>query len=113
MDIEGGRRETTFASSSYRILLSILARDPKRMDDRIKFIVRATKDFPETPEFYAEHAECLAAIKKYAEAIDEMETALKKFASYDSLEPMMFNQKMAEAAKKHLELWRKKLNAEN
>ena len=113
MDIDGGRRETTFASSSYRILLNILARDPKRMDDRIKFIVRATKDFPETPEFYAEHAECLAALKKYAEAIDEMETALKKFASYDSLEPMMFNQKMAEVAKKHLELWRKKLNAEN
>ena len=113
MDIDGGRRETTFASSSYRILLNILARDPNRMNDRLKFIVRAIKDFPETPEFYAEHAECLAAIKKYDEAVDEMETALKKFASYDSLEPMMFNQKMAEMAKKHLELWRKKLNAEN
>ena len=113
MDIDGGRRETTFASSSYRILLSILARDPKRMDDRLKFIVRAINDFPETPEFYAEHAQCLAALGRYAEAIDEIETALKRFASYDSLEPMMFNQNMAEAAKKHLELWRKKLNAEN
>ena len=113
MDIDGGRRETTFASSSYRILLSILARNPKRMADRLKFIVRATKDFPETPEFYAEHAECLASLKRYAEAIEEMETALKKFASYDSLEPTMFSQKMAETAKKRVELWRTKLNAEN
>ena len=113
MDINGGRRETTFASSSYRILLSILARDPKRINDRLKFIERAIKDFPETPEFYAEHAECLAVLKRYAEAIEEMETALKLFASYDSLEPMMFSQDMAEAAKKRLELWRKKINAED
>ena len=113
MDINGGRRETTFASSSYRILLSILARDPKRINDRLKFIERAIKDFPETPEFYAEHAECLAVLKRYAEAIEEMETALKLFASYDILEPMMFSQDMAEAAKKRLELWRKKINAED
>ena len=113
MDINGGRRETTFASSSYRILLSILSKDPKRINDRLKFIERAINDFPETPEFYAEHAECLAVLKKYPEAIEEMETALKRFASYDSLEPMMFNQNMAEAAKKRIELWRKKLNAEN
>ena len=113
MDIEGGRRETTFASSSYRILLNILAKDPKRMEDRMKFVVRATKDFPETPEFFAEHAECLAALKRYGEAADEMENALKRFASYDSLEPMMFSQQMAETAKKRLELWRKKANAEN
>ena len=113
IDIEGGRRETTFASSSYRILLNILAKNPKRMEERIKFVERATKDFPETPEFYAEYAECLAALRIYDKAIDEMETALKKYASYDSLEPMLFSPKMAEAAKKRLELWRKKVNAQN
>ena len=113
MDIEGGRRETTFASSSYRILLNILAKDPKRMEDRMKFVVRSIKDFPETPEFYAEHAECLATLKRYGEAADEMEIALKRFASYDSLEPMLFSQNMAEAAKKRIELWRKKANAKN
>ncbi|MBR2179968.1 MAG: glycosyltransferase [Selenomonadaceae bacterium] len=113
MDIDGGRRETTFASSSYRILLNILAKNPKRMEDRLKFVARAIQDFPETPEFYAEYAECLAAVKRYSEAIEEMEMALNKFVSYDSLEPMMFNEKMAEAAKKRLELWRKKLNAED
>ena len=113
LDIEGGRRDTTFASSSYRILLNILAKDPKRMQERLKFIDRANKDFPETPEFYAEYAECLASLGKYAEAIPKMEEALKRYKSYNSLEPMIFTAKMAEAAAKRLELWRKKVNAQN
>ena len=106
LDIEGGRRDTTFASSSYRILLNILAKDPKRMADRLKYIERANKDFPETPEFYAEHAECLATLGKYGEAIPLMEEALRRHKSYNSLEPMIFSEKMAEAAAKRLELWR-------
>ena len=113
MDIEGGRRETTFASSSYRILLNILAKDPKRAADRINYVARAVKDFPETPEFHAEQAECLALIKKYPEAIQEMEIAIRSFKNYNSLEPSMFTAKMAEIAKKRIELWRSKINAKD
>ena len=113
LDVKGGRRETTFASSSYRILLHILSKDPKRIEDRIKYVINAIKDFPETPEFSAELAECYATIKKYPEAIAEMEKALKKFKSYKSLEPMFFDQKTAEFAKKRLELWRNQINEKN
>ena len=107
LDISGGRRDTTFASSSYRILLNLLAKDPKRMDDRLKYIEIAKRDFPETPEFYAEHAECLASLKRYNEAIPLMEEALRRYKSYNSLEPMIFSPKMAEAASKRLALWKK------
>ena len=113
LDISGGRRDTTFASSSYRILLNILAKDPKRMPERLKYIEIAKRDFPETPEFYAEHAECLAALNRYNEAVVEMEEAMRRYKSYNSLEPMIFSPKMAEAAQKRLELWRKKINAQN
>ena len=113
MDIEGGRRETTFASSSYRILLHILAKDPKRIEERIKYVIRATKDFPETPEFSAELAECYAFQGNYPKAIVEMEIALKKFASYNSLEPMFFNQETVNLCNKHLGIWRSKVNEKN
>ena len=76
------------------------------MEDRLKFIDRANKDFPETPEFYAEYAECLATLKRYDEAIPKMEEALRRYKSYNSLEPMIFTPKMAEAAAKRLELWK-------
>ncbi|MBR1729497.1 MAG: glycosyltransferase [Selenomonadaceae bacterium] len=105
-DINGGRRDTTFASSSYRILLNILAREPRRIVDRIKYSAKAVKDFPETPEFHAEHAECLIIERKFPEAIAEMETALKAYANYDGLEPMLFNNTMAKMAKERLEVWK-------
>ena len=113
LDINGGRRETTFASSSYRILLHLLSKDPRRMEDRIKYVKNAIKDFPETPEFSAELAECYAAQRKFSEAIVEMETALKKFKSYKSLEPMFFGQQTVELANKHIALWRKLINEKN
>ena len=113
LDIEGGRRNTTFAAVSYRILLNILVKDPTRREDRLKISARAAKDFSELPEFHAEYAECLAMHGKFAEAINEMEIALKNFSSYKGIEPMMFDNEMAKFAKERLILWRSKLNEEN
>ena len=36
----------------------------------------------------------------------EMETALKAYANYDGLEPMLFNDTMAKMAKERLEVWK-------
>ena len=107
LDINGGRRDNTFASSSYRILLRILSEAPERMEDRLKYTQLASKDFPETPEFHAELAECLSAYKKYPEAIKEMEEAIKCYKHYDSIEPMLFNDNMLKLAENHLNAWRK------
>ena len=90
-----------------------MARDPKRIEDRIKYVQIAMKDFPEIPEFCAEYAECLATQGKFEEAIPLMEKALKKYSNYKGLEPMLLTPKMVEGAKKRLELWRRKVNAKN
>ena len=107
LDINGGRRETTFASSSYRILLRILSESPNRMEDRFKFSKGAVRDFPETPEFHAELAECLAAHKQYAEAVNEMEIAIKSYETYDGIEPMLFSSEMISIAKERMAIWKK------
>ncbi len=113
LDIEGGRRDTTFASSSHRILLNLLAKFPERIDDRIKYVQIAMNQFPEIPEFCAEYAECLASKGNFVDAIPLMEKALKKYETYKGLEPMLLTPKMAEGARKRLELWRRKVNAKN
>ena len=113
LDINCGRRDVTYASSSYRILLNILARDANRSEDRFNYVSRAVKDFPEIPEFHAEYAECLALKKDFPTAISEMETAIKSYSSYKAIEPTMFTPQMAEFAKKRLNLWRSYINEKN
>ena len=45
LDIESGKKQTTFESTSYRIILKILARDSARADERKIFAERAVEDF--------------------------------------------------------------------
>ena len=109
LDIESGRKKTTFASMSYRILLGILAKDSSRFSERKKFVERAVKDFPELPEFSAELAECYAEEGNFSDAVASMTSALKKFKNYNGIEPVMFGG-MAEFAANRLKLWQEKLN---
>ena len=77
LDIESGRKDSTFASSSHRILIKILSSaDVDRLSERLSEAERAVKDFPSMPEFRAELAECLAASGDYARAVREMKQAL-------------------------------------
>ena len=106
LDIEGGRRDSTFASSSHRILINILSKnDTARLEERLQEAKRAVRDFPTMPEFRAELAECLAAKGDYASAVVEMRSAIKNFSSYRGLEPTMFNQLMEDFARNRIFQW--------
>ena len=104
LDIESGVKHSTFASSSYRILLDILARE-NRLDERKYFAERAIKEFPALPDFYAELAECYAAQNNFENAALEMSVALDKFKVYDGVETSIFNDELAKIAAQRINFW--------
>lgn len=108
LDIESGVKQSTFASSSYRILLDILARE-NRLDERKLFADRAIKDFPTLPDFYAELAECYAAQNNFEDAALMMSMALDKFKIYDGIETSIFNDELAEIAEHRINFWLNKI----
>ena len=108
LDIESGVRYSTFASSSYRILLDILARE-NRLDERKIFAELAIKNFPTLPDFYAELAECHAAQNNFEDAALMMSLALDKFKVYDGVETSIFNDELAEVAAHKINFWLNKV----
>lgn len=109
LDIQQGRRATTYASRSYRILLQLLAAAAGRRQERFEACQAAVRDFPEIPEFRADYAECLASDGNYGEASVQMEQVLKSFREYEGIEPMLFNEQMADQAQNRLLQWQKKV----
>lgn len=71
---------------SYNLLLSILAKNKSRLNDRKKVAELAVKDFPKLPEFSAELAECLAAKGDFQKAVETMQEALEKFKNCEGVE---------------------------
>ena len=109
LDIGGGRKASTFASSSHRILIKILSSaDVDRLDERLEEAERAVEEFPALPEFRAELAECLAAKGEYARAVVEMQKAIRNFKSYRGMEPMIFDRGMADFAVDRIKQWSEK-----
>lgn len=114
LDIERGRRDSTFASSSHRILINILSSaDVSRLDERLSEAERAVEDFPSMPEFRAELAECLAASGDYARAVREMKQALRHYENYKGMEPTTFDRSMANVADDRIEQWNKLIGGQN
>ena len=109
LDIESGGTKKIFSTKSYRIILSILAKDFSRIDEREKFAALAVKDFPALPEFTAELAECFAMKKNFPQAVETMKAAIEKFKNYKELEPTQFNESMAEFAEGRIKLWTEKI----
>lgn len=107
LDIETGVRNSTFSSSSYRILLDILSKDTARFEERKSFAMQAAEDFPDLPDFLAELAECYAAQKNFEAAIILMTGALENFANYDGIEPSIFDEQRANIARQHIKIWTK------
>ena len=106
--IEKSPHDSTFASSPHRILLEILSKDDTaRLEERFEAAANAVEKFPLLPEFRAELAECLAAKGDYPRAISEMKAALKHSASYNGIEPTMFNRTMADFAAERIDKWNK------
>ena len=97
---------------SYNLLLSILAKDKTRREDREKFSALATKDFPKLPEFSAELAECFAAKGDFQKAVETMKEALEKFKNCKGVETN-FTDATKNFAESRIEFWSKKLTEED
>jgi tetratricopeptide (TPR) repeat protein len=110
LDVDSGRRATTYASRSYRILLQLSLEDGDDLQKRLQLCQRAVKDYPESPEFRADLAECWASLADYERAVEEMSIALQNYQDYHGIEPMLFTAEQAELARKRMEMWRAKIS---
>lgn len=97
---------------SYNLLLSILAQDKTRLEDRKKIAELAVKDFPKLPEFSAELAECFAAKGDFKKAVETMKEALEKFKNCKGDETQ-FSKAEKNFAEGRIEFWIKKLTEED
>ena len=111
LDVDSGRRATTYASRSYRILLQLSLEEGDDLQKRLQLCQRAVKDYPENPEFRADLAECWAALADYKRAVEEMRIALQTYRDYHGIEPMLFTAEQAELAQKRMEMWRAKMSS--
>ena len=111
LDVAQGRRQTTYASRSYRILLQLSLANRDSLQDRLELCEAAVGDFPESPEFRADLATCLAAMKNYQRACVEMRLALQAYENYRGIEPMLLTPADVVTAKKNLAQWQAKLPA--
>ncbi len=96
LDVARGRQPVTYASRSYRGLMRYYAKAnslEKKMQ-RCKLTAQAVKDFPELPDFHAEHSESLYELKRYGEAKKEIDLAMTLLASYDGVEPCLLTNEM-------------------
>ena len=116
MDIaSGGRKNSSYASRSYRILLQLLAAGD-RLQERYAACRQAAEAFPDIPEFSADLAECEAAQGMYAQAIRHMRQALESFRGKNwahGWEPSMFTGEMAALAEKRLKSWEENTGADD
>ena len=109
LDVAQGRRATTYASRSYRILLQLSLEEGASPADRLALCRSAVRDFPECPEFRADLAECLAAAGDYQQAVQEMGRALQDFHAYRGIEPMLLTAEQAEMAQRRMHSWQAQL----
>ena len=107
LDLKSDIVYQNFSSSSHRILLNILAKDEKRLDERTKTARQAVNEFHDMPDFYAELAECYAAQGNFGAAIESMKTALEKFKTYNGTETSIFDERLAAVAKQRIISWQK------
>lgn len=105
LDIARGRQAETYASRSYRLLLTKLSQHKRDYRERQRVAGMAVQEFPEVPEFHAEYAESLAAGWLYKEAVQEMRQACVLGKDYKGLEPSLFTAETAEICRKRQELF--------
>jgi len=98
LDVKQGRRPTTYASRSYRILLELSLKGKTDLRGRLELCRLAVKDYPESPEFRADLAECLAMLGNYREAADMMAAAIQAYENYQGTEPMLMTAEVAKIA---------------
>ena len=105
LDVRQGRRGTTYASRSYRILLELSLKGKTDMHGRLSLCQAAVRDYPENPEFRADLGECLASLGWYQEAAEMMSAALTAYENYTGIEPMLMTDKVAQIVAKRQDLF--------
>lgn len=96
LDVARGRQPVTYASRSYRGLMRHYAKADTLAGkmQRCKLTSQAVKDFPELPDFHAEHSESLYQLGRYVEAKREIDLALSLYKDYDDMEPCLLTDEM-------------------
>lgn len=105
LDIDSGKKNVSYASRSYKILLRLLAARPACHQERLEIARRACADFPDLPEFHADLAECLAYELDFAAAVAEAEKAINYFHNYHGIEPCMFTIEAVDKLRHRQEIW--------
>lgn len=90
LDVELGRKQTTYASRSYRKLINYYTVNGKA-EERIALLEKSVSDFPELPEFHAELGNCYAQNGYIKKAVSELKLAVELFKSYNSIEPCLLD----------------------
>lgn len=90
LDIQTGKKEIAYASRSYRVLHSTLARIKADEQQRRHWYQKAIEAFPQLPDFFAMYAYFLYTIGEYDAAINYLETAFQKAADYEEIESSSF-----------------------
>ncbi len=105
LDVKRGRQPVTYASRSYRGLMRYYAKTDtlEKKLQRCKLTNQAVKDFPELPDFHAEHSESLYQLKRYGEAKKEIDVALSLYKDYDGIEPCLLTAEMVPVMEKRQE----------
>lgn len=102
LDVDRGRQSITYATRSYRGLMSYYAKEnsPEGKNKRLQLVQKGVQDFPELPDFHAEYGECLAQLGQYRAASDELKLALTLYKNYDGLEPCLLTDDIIPALEK-------------
>lgn len=90
LDVEAGRRQTTYASRSYRKLINYYTVHGS-IDERVALMEKAVADFPELPEFHAELGNCYGQNGYIKKAVSELKLAVELFKSYNGIEPCLLD----------------------
>jgi len=94
-DIDTGRKEISYASRSYRVLLNSLQIQNADLAEQEAVIKETIKAFPLLPDFYAEYGVLFFNQGQYDKAEELFEKAFALDAVYDEMETSLFRNKTA------------------
>lgn len=86
MDIDTGRKDISYASRSYRVLINSLKIQQKDFLTMETAIKKAIEDFPALPDFYAEYGLLFFQEMQCDEAESMLAKALQLFKNYNEIE---------------------------
>ncbi|WP_019555473.1 tetratricopeptide repeat-containing glycosyltransferase family 2 protein [Propionispira raffinosivorans] len=93
-DLATGRKEISYASRSYRVLLNSLQRQGADFARQEEVIQESIKAFPLLPDFYAEYGVLFFNQGQYDKAEEAFNRAFDLDAVYDDMETSLFHSKV-------------------